>query len=256
MQGLNWHAKLFCTRTFAASLSKWCIRSYLVYKLNYHCIYIYMCVSVFIYGYTLTHPWSVPFFVSVLTPPQKKKKNIKWCFKTMLRVFTRLPTRLSPALILSPLSSMGLRSCDVRSRSTLLACRDSWSTGCVEAISCLAAWALVGFFAADSGDVSETFPPRFREGRWFFGEQEESPKIWGTPRVFGVQVEMLRCLASRRHQKRRGCYRRTCSPSLPKRCFDKFDKVQLTMQVLSSIYIIIELSSSFVPGKSPPKKKV
>ena len=173
----------------------------------------------------------------------------------MLRVFTRLPTRLSPALILSPLSSMGLRSCDVRSRSTLLACRDSWSTGCVEAISCLAAWALVGFFAADSGDVSETFPPRFREGRWFFGEQEESPKIWGTPRVFGVQVEMLRCLASRRHQKRRGCYRRTCSPSLPKRCFDKFDKVPTYH---AGVIKYLHYNWTFIlicPGKIPTQKK-
>ena len=108
-----------------------------------------------------------------------------------------------------------------------------------------------------SGDVSQTFPPRFREGRWFFLEnRRNSSQNLGNPS--GFWECRWKCLAAWHHVdtfKRRGCYRSTSSPSLPKRCFDKFDKVQLTMQVLSSIYIIIELSSSFVPGKSPPKKR-
>ena len=215
-----------------------------------------MCVSVFIYGYTLTHPWSVPFFVSVLTPPKKKKKKHKVMFQNNapgLHPFTNPPfPRPYPfSALLDGFEILRCKESEHLARLPwFLIHRLCGSHLLLGSLS-------LGLFLCGFLEMfRKFFPPRFREGRWFFGEQEESPKIWGTPRVFGVQVEMLHCLASRRHQKRRGCYRRTCSPSLPKRCFDKFDKVQLTMQVLSSIYITIELSSSFVPGKSPPKKKV
>lgn len=41
VQKLNWHSKFICTLHANACLSKWCIRSYLVYKLNYcMCIYV------------------------------------------------------------------------------------------------------------------------------------------------------------------------------------------------------------------------
>lgn len=160
--------------------------------------------------YTLIHPWSVPFIISVLIPPKKKKTYTdvsKKCSKVFtIPPFTQQPASLPPLILSNRLSSMGLRSCDVRSRSTLLACLDSWSTGCVEAISCLAAWALVGFFAVDFWRCFANLSPPVSGGQVvLFGEQEEFlPKFGESLGFLGVQVEMLGCLASRRHLQETG----------------------------------------------------
>ena len=168
----------------------------------------YMCIYIYVIHSNTSLIRTIYYFCSY--PPQKKK-HILMFQKNAPRSspYPRLPNNppLFPPLILSNrLSSMGLRSCDVRSRSTLLACLDSWSTGCVEAISCLAAWALVGFFAVDFWRCFANLSPPVSGGQVvLFGEQEEFlPKFGESLGFLGVQVEMLGCLASRRHLQETG----------------------------------------------------